>query len=97
MSVEGPPGIVIKPFGLGFGYIMQHCGPAEPEIIAFPGQVVQHLDGMVKIVLVLLPVFISHPFEGMELGEDQFKQPRFIKQFETHRGFACQYDFVQFI
>ena len=52
----------------GLADVVQHGPPAQPEIIAYPAQVVQHFEGVVEVVLVRLPSMFSTPCSSWNSG-----------------------------
>ena len=79
-----------KFFGSRFGNIMQHCGPAQPKIIGIFCNIINHLYGMVKIILVAMPVNIFGTSQVNHLRKNNFQQSAFIQQVKTNRRFITQ-------
>ena len=96
MPVERPAGLRIVGFGQRLGDVVQHRGPAQPQIVAVPGDVVQHLERMDEIVLMRMGAALLDPFEVMQLGEYPLQQPGRLQQFEADRRDGRQDDLVEF-
>ena len=74
-------------FGKGFAYIVEQGRPAEPEIICGGGNVVHHLQGMRKIILVSLSVHCLNSPEIAELRQNLLQQSALFQKQEAYRGF----------
>ena len=68
--VEGPPGFVIPPFAGRLTNVVEQCGPSEPLIIAFCRHIVEHLQGVQKVVFMRTSVHRFHPLQGCQFREN---------------------------
>src|SRR5215471_4378459 len=58
MTMKCPAMALFKSLGGGFADIMQNCGPSKPEVLGVNGNIIQHLEGMVKIVFMAFAINI---------------------------------------
>jgi len=86
VAVEGPAMFGIETFGGRFGNIVHDGRPAQPEVVAAAADVVQHFQGVIKIVLVALAVQVFHALQEGHFGQDEVQQAGIEEQFEAHRG-----------
>ena len=97
MAVEGPSCAVFPTFGLGLGDVVQQRRPAQPEVVAGLGHLVEHLHGVIEIVLVSLAVDHLNAFQQGELRQDILQQPTFVEQHKARRRPVSHHDLVQLI
>ena len=93
--MERPPRLRIVGLGERLGDVVQHGRPAQPEVVALRGHVVEHFERMVEIILVGVSADPLDPFEGLHFGEDQRQQPRPFEQVEAAGGHRRRDDLVQ--
>ena len=96
VAVERPADLGIVSLRQRLGDVVQHGGPAQPQIAAAAGDVVQHLERMDKIVLMGMRAPLLDALEVVHLRENQFQKPRQLQQFEAHRGYGRKDDLVKF-
>ncbi len=54
MLVKSPAGFWLELFGHRFGNIMKDGSPSQPQIIRLFSKIIQHFQGMVKIIFMTL-------------------------------------------
>lgn len=74
VAVEGPSVAFFKIFGGWFADIVEDSRPAQPEITGFEADVVEYLQGMVKIIFM---AFAIHVFRA---GKSHHLREKFIQQ-----------------
>ncbi len=84
--MECPSQTLVVALGGGLSYVVEQSGPAEPLVVALRGHVVEHLKGMVEIVLMPLAVLDRHSFKLGKRWENYFEQPGAVEQLEAIRG-----------
>ena len=89
--MERPAGRVVIGLGRRLGDVMQHGGPAQPQVIAAACNIVEHLERVFEIVLVGMAVAALDALQPAQFGEYQFEQARSVQQFETD-GRAWRHD-----
>ena len=58
MTMKGPAMSGFEFLGSRFCDVVQQCGPAQPKVFRNAGDVVQHLQGVIKIILMPMAVYI---------------------------------------
>ena len=75
---------------------MQDGRPAQPQVIGFGRQVIQHLQGVVEIILMPDPVANFNALQIGHLREDDLQQARIEEQLESFRRRFREDDLVEF-
>ena len=81
VRIEGPTDTFYKSFCLQLADIVKQCRPAQPEVIAFFGHIVHHLNGMQENILVGKSFLHRHARKLIQLGENDFEQTSFEQKF----------------
>ena len=97
MVVEGPPQTLVPTLGAGFADVVEQSCPAEPQIVGLTGYIVQHLKGVVEVVLMLATIHGLDPLQGGQLGEDEGKQTATVELHEALGGDGRSDDLVEFV
>ena len=92
------PSVGRLPFlGTGLTDVMQQGGPAQPQVIAVTGYVIQHLKGMQEYILVAAAVHCLHALQCRKLREYQLQQTATVQVNESLGRYARQQKLVEFI
>ena len=94
--MECPANFLVVALGGGLADVVQHGGPAKPQVVAFCSYMVKHFEGVVEVVFVAALPNGFHSFEVAEFGEDDGHEACFLQQFETDGGSGGEDDFVEF-
>src|SRR6185436_11793774 len=79
MTMECPAMSRLKSFGQRLSNVVQDGCPSQPQILRSDRHIVEHLQGVVKIVFVRLVVDVFHALEGNHLWK-KFGQQSAVKQ-----------------
>ena len=72
MVMECPAHARFPAFGLRLPYVVEECGPAEPECRVYTtNDIFQHLERMVEVVLVSPAVALLHDVECRQFRQDE--------------------------
>ena len=96
VAVEGPAHTGIVGLRERLGDVVQHGGPAQPQIAAAARHVVHDLERMDEIVLMGVAAPLLHPLEVVHLGKNPLQQPGEFQQLEAHRRDGRKDDLVEF-
>ena len=96
VSVETPTGTRIESFGAGFADVVQQCSPAQVEVVAFEGHIVEHLERVQEVIFVRLAVTGLDPFQCAQFRKDQFQQSAVVEQLESDRRDGREHNLVHF-
>ena len=97
MVVESPAGLFIPSLGDRFGYVMHKRRPSEPYIVAFGGNIVEHCECMIEIVLVAPSFDYLNPFHRCKLWKDYLQEPGFQQEVPSDRRTCGLHDFHQLV
>src|SRR5579872_6362289 len=97
VAVEGPAVIFFEFLCGRLADIVEDGGPAQPEIGSVPADVVEHLEGMVKVVFVAVAIDVFGAGEVDHLREDDLQQAGAIEEIEADGGFFAEDDLVQLV
>ncbi len=70
-----------KPFGYRLGNIVQDGRPTQPQIIGPQGHIIQHLQRMLKIVFMTMPVNIFRTGKRRHLWKNKVQVTRYLENF----------------
>src|SRR6185437_14924030 len=82
MAMEGPAMVLLEFFRGRLTDVVQNSGPAQPEIVRITADIIQHLQGMIKIILVSHAVDVFGSRQIDHLGKDDLQQPAPVKEIE---------------
>ena len=97
MVVESPAILGIPLLGGGLADVVEQGAPACPDVSGAGGDIVKHLEGMVKIVLVAASMARLHAAHRLQLGQDVWQHARLHHQFEAYRRLWRRHDFLQLV
>ena len=85
MIVEGPADSCIPTFRLGFTHIVQQGCPAQPQVVGVHSHIIQHLEGVVEVILVCTTVLLLYDIECRQFGQDDIEQTATLQIYKTTR------------
>jgi hypothetical protein len=92
-----PAVLRVKPFCGRLGDVMQYSRPSQPQVVRKRADIVHHLEGMVEIVLVRVPVHDVHTAELHKVGKDDLKKPYIMEKLEAPGWLLRKKYLVQFL
>ena len=97
MVMEGPASQVVPTFALRFPDVVKQGSPAKPEGSREGSlhDILQHLEGVVEVVLVRPAVARLHDVEGGKLGEDYLEQSAAVEVHPSLAGMRGHHHLVQ--
>ncbi len=83
MPMKGPSLSVDEFPGGRFGDIVEKSRPSEPEVLGMGSQLVEHLEGMGKVIFMTYATHRFHPLETHQLRKNHLQQSGFVKKQKT--------------
>ena len=75
MVIESPSCHCIVAFAARLADVVHQCCPAKPEVVAHSANVVEHLKGMVKIILMCPAAHSLHHIHVGKFGKNEPEEP----------------------
>ena len=82
---------------LWFAYVVEQGCPAQPLVVGACGHGVEHLEGVVEVVLVAAAMHHAHSGKSLKFGEYELEQPGAVQQVEAYRGARRAHNLAQFV
>ena len=95
VAVESPAGFGMVALGEGLRNVMQNGHPAQPQVVRHLCHVVEHLEGVVKIVFVPPAFHFFHAPHGLQFRQNEREQAKLRQLVEAPGGFVGANDFVE--
>ena len=97
MIMESPADGRIPTFRFCFPHIVQQGSPAQPQVVGVLRHIVEHLEGMVEVILVGAPVLLFHDIQCSQFGQDDAEQSATLQIHKAARRCFRKDDLVEFV
>ena len=89
MAVKGPARALQKLFGRRLTNVVQQGREAQPHVFGLRRGVVDHFEGVPKVVLVQVAFDLVNTGKGCDLGQEDLHSAALVHQAQAHRGFGA--------
>ena len=87
----------VPPLRLGFTNVVQQGRPSQPKVIGMERYIVEHLQCVVKIILMFPPVARLHHVERHQFGQNNRQKTRPMQFYKPTAGRRGSDNLIEFL
>ena len=95
MIMERPSHRRLPALALRLAHVVQQSRPPEPEVVALPAYILQHLQRVVVVVLVCLAIACLYKVKLHQLRQNEVEQARLAQIVEAPAGVCGKHNLVE--